>query len=263
MIETLYVLVACEESQAVTKAFLALNEREDFKVKIEAYSCDILPSSGGIGERHFRADVFNIIQNKGGITQGELIGNEYKGSKKIKVPQWDLMIAHPPCTYLAVSGARWFYDPKNRDKPHPKVPNRRQHQNEALGFFIDLYNSDIDYVAIENPVSIVSTKFKKPSDTVQPYYFGDPFTKTTCLWTRGPKPKENPLPKLKRTNIVDKGERVVFKSGKSQPKWYSDALAKAKSTEERRTLRSKTFPGIANAIAEQYTRYVLEEKSKK
>ena len=93
--------------------------------------------------------------------------------------------------------------------------------------------------------------------------FGDPYNKTTCLWTRGPKPRAKPLPKLIKTNEVEKGERVTFKSGKSQPKWYSDALAKAKNSEERRTLRSKTFPGIANAIAEQYTLYVLQEKSKK
>ena len=254
MKDKFYVLVACEESQAVTKAFLELNERLDLPIEVEAYSCDILPSSGGMKDRHFKTDVFEIISNKGGVSE--------TGSP-INVPRWDMMIAHPPCTYLAVSGARWFYDPNDPTKPHPRFPNRRKQQEEALDFFIRLYNADIDYVAIENPVSVVSTKFKKPSDKIQPYYFGDPYTKTTCLWTRGPKPRAKPLPKLIKTNEVEKGERVTFKSGKSQPKWYSDALAKAKNSEERRTLRSKTFPGIANAIAEQYTLYVLQEKSKK
>jgi len=253
----LHVLVACEESQAVTKAFLDLN-KQSLPFEIEAFSCDILPSSGGLKKRHFKTDVFEIIKERGGTNEcGE----------HLKVPKWDLMVAHPPCTYLAVSGAKWFYNPADKDKPlekrgeHPNFPGRRQQQREALEFFKQLFFSDIPFVAIENPVSVVSSKFQKPNDKVQPWQFGEPFTKTTCLWTRGPiqKGEWSPLPKLKPTKIVDKGERIVFKSGKSQPKWYSDALVKAKTTEERRTLRSKTFKGIANAIAVQYTDYIAKE----
>lgn len=255
--KNLYILVACEESQAVTKAFLDLN-KTSLPFKIEAYSCDILPSSGGIQSRHFNRDVFEIISNLGGFNEsGELV----------KVPRWDIMVAHPPCTYLAVSGAKWYYHPDDKDKPldkrreHPNFPGRRQKQSDALDFFKRLFFSDIPFVAIENPVSVVSSKFQKPNDKVQPWQFGEPFTKTTCLWTRGPiqNGSWSPLPKLKPTNIVDKGERIVFKSGKSQPKWYSDALVKAKTPEERRTLRSKTFMGIASAIAVQYTSFVENE----
>ncbi len=255
--KNLHVLVACEESQAVTKAFLDLN-KSSLPFNIEAYSCDLLPSSGGFKDRHFNKDVFEIIEGRGGINEcGE----------NIKVPKWDLMIAHPPCTYLAVSGAKWYYHPDDKEKPldkrreHPNFPGRRQKQREALDFFKQLFFSDIAFVAIENPVSVVSSKFQKPNDTVQPWQFGEPFTKTTCLWTRGPirNGSWSPLPKLQPTNIVGKGERIFFKSGKSQPKWYSDALVKAKTSEERRTLRSKTFKGIASAIAVQYTSFIKNE----
>jgi len=253
----LYVLVACEESQAVTKEFLDLNKSQ-LPFQIEAFSCDILPSSGGLKERHFFCDVFQVIEDRGGLNEC----GEY-----INIPKWDMMIAHPPCTYLAVSGAKWYYDPKDKDKPiekrgeHPNFPGRRKKQEDALDFFKRLFFADIPFVAIENPVSVVSSKFQKPNDTVQPWQFGEPFTKTTCLWTRGPIQNSSwsPLPKLTPTKVVDKGERIVFKSGKSQPKWYSDALVKAKTAEERRTLRSKTFKGIAAAIASQYTNYLIQE----
>jgi len=134
---------------------------------------------------------------------------------------------------------------------------------EAINFFKDLFFANIPFVAIENPVSVISSKFQKPNDKVQPWQFGEPFTKTTCLWTRGPikNGQWTPLPKLESTDIVGKGERIVFKSGKSQPKWYSDALVKAKTPAERRTLRSKTFKGIANAIASQYTKHIILETS--
>ena len=257
MKKKLHILVACEESQAVTKAFLDLN-KSSLPFEIEAYSCDLLPSSGGLKDRHFNRDVFEIIESRGGMNEC----GEY-----IKVPQWDMMIAHPPCTYLAVSGAKWYYHPDDKEEPldkrreHPNFPGRRQKQREALDFFKKLFFSDIPFVAIENPVSVISSKFQKPNDKVQPWQFGEQFTKTTCLWTRGPiqDGSWSPLPKLKPTNIVDKGERIVFKSGKSQPKWYSDALVKAKTPEERRTLRSKTFKGIASAIAVQYTSFVVNE----
>lgn len=229
------ILVACEESQAITKELRNLGHN--------AYSCDLLKCSGGHPEWHFKDDVFNIIKKNGGITQ--------KG-ENVLVNEWEMMIAHPPCTYLAVSGARWFYHPEDKDlpielrRPHPRFPNRKNEREMALDFFIKLFEAPIDKIAIENPIGIISTKYKKPNQIVQPWMFGDEATKTTCLWLKN-------LPNLKPTSIVDKGERVVLKSGKSLPKWYSDALVKAKSPEERRTLRSKTFLGMAKAMAEQWT----------
>jgi hypothetical protein len=218
------ILIACEESQAVCKEFRALG--------YEAYSCDILPESGGHPEWHIQDDVFNVI-NQG----------------------WDMMIAFPPCTYLSVSGAQWYYHPEDKDlpieqrRPHPKYPNRKQDRQDAKEFFIKLYNSNIKHIAIENPVGIMNTQFIKPTQIIQPWMFGDEATKTTCLWLKN-------LPKLQPTNVVGKGERTVFASGKSHPKWYAEALAKAKTPEERRNLRSKTFPGIAKAMSEQWTKII-------
>jgi hypothetical protein len=232
----LQVLVACEESQAVTKELRKLGH--------EAYSCDLLPCSGNHPEWHFNCDVFKVIKDLGGKLQN---------GKSVKVKKWDLMIAHPPCTYLAVSGARWFYHPDDKDKPvkdrrpHPKYPQRVKHREEALKFFIKLTKVPIEKIAIENPIGIVSSRFRKPDQIVQPYMFGDEATKTTCLWLYG-------LPLLKETKLVGKGDRIEFSSGKSQPKWYSDAFVKAKTPEERRTLRSKTFPGLAKEMAKQWTK---------
>lgn len=215
------ILIACEESQAVCKQFRALG--------YEAYSCDILPESGGHPEWHIQDDIFNVI-NEG----------------------WDMMIAFPPCTYLSVSGAQWYYHPGDKNlpieqrRPHPKYPNRNQDRQDAKEFFIRLYNSNIKHIAIENPVGIMNTQFMKPTQIIQPWMFGDEATKTTCLWLKN-------LPELQPTNVVGKGERTVFASGKSHPKWYAEALAKAKTPEERRNLRSKTFPGIAKAMATQWS----------
>jgi hypothetical protein len=214
------VLVACEESQTVTKAFRALGH--------EAYSCDLLPCSGGHPEWHYQQDVFEVID---------------KG--------WDLMIAHPPCTFLAGSGAQWLSHPEDKElpfddrRPHPKYPNRRQDMLDSVEFVKALYNSDIKHIAIENPVGLLSGRWRKPDQIIQPYMFGDEATKTTCLWLKN-------LPLLLPTKIVGKGERTVFSSGKSHPKWYADALKNAKTKEERQTLRSKTFQGIADAIANQW-----------
>ena len=229
------ILVACEESQTVTKALRNLG--------LEAFSCDILKCSGNHPEWHFNCDVFEIINNNGGTLQN---------GETAFVPKWDLMIAHPPCTYLAVSGAQWYYHPEDKHldtherRPHPKYPNRNQDREDAVRFFMDLAEAPIDKIAIENPIGIMSNRWRKPDQIVQPYMFGDEATKTTALWLQN-------LPKLNPTNIVDKGERIQFKSGKSQPKWYSDALVKSKSAEERRTLRSKTFLGMAQAMANQWT----------
>lgn len=208
------ILVACEESQSITKELRDLGH--------EAFSCDILPCSGGYPEWHLQGDVFNYV-NQG----------------------WDLMIAHPPCTYLSVSGARHLYN-----KDGSKNLDRWQNQKFALEFVQKLMDAPIPRIAIENPVSVISTKIRKPDQIIQPWMFGDEATKTTCLWLKN-------LPKLLPTKIVGKGERTVFKSGKSHPKWYADALAAAKTPAERRTLRSKTFQGIARAMADQWTKNLL------
>jgi len=208
------ILVACEESQAITKEFRALGH--------EAYSCDILPCSGGHPEWHLQGDVFGFVD------QG-----------------WDLMVAHPPCTYLSVSGARHLYN-----KDGSKNLERYKNQREALDFVEKLMACDIPRIAIENPVSVISSQIRKPDQIVQPWMFGDSASKTTCLWLKN-------LPKLVATNVVEKGEFKEWidkKSGKKkrQATWYYDALINAKTPEERRSLRSKTFKGIAQAIASQW-----------
>jgi hypothetical protein len=208
------ILVACEESQAVTKELRKLGH--------EAFSCDLLPCSGGYPEWHYQQDVFEVID---------------KG--------WDMMIAHPPCTFLAVSGARWLYN-----KDGSKNEERWKNQAEALDFVRRLMDAPIDKIAIENPISVISSNIRKPEQIIQPWMFGDKAQKSTCLWLKN-------LPLLEPTDIVEKGEFIEFisKKGvkKKQPKWYFDALKNAKTPEERRTLRSKTFKWIAEAMAKQWT----------
>ena len=211
------VLIACEESQSVTKAFRKLGH--------EAFSCDILPCSGGRPEWHLQGDVFKYVNN-----------------------EWDLMIAHPPCTYLSVSGAKHLY---NKDKS-PNI-ERYKNQNKALDFVKKLMDLNIDRIAIENPISVISSKIRKPDQIIQPYWFGDSASKSTCLWLKN-------LPKLIPTNIVSKGEFYEFKDRKTgklkkQAMWYYEALQKSKTSLERRMLRSKTFEGIANAMAEQWSNF--------
>lgn len=238
----LNVLVACEESQAVCTEFRRLGHN--------AYSCDIVECSGGHPEWHFNQDVLKIIANKGGTLQ--------TGEKLYIDGKWDIMIAHPPCTYLASSGAKWFYNPEDKNlpiekrRPHPKFPNRKKDRDEAIDFFMKLVTADIEHIAIENPIGTMNTVYRKPDQIVQPYFFGDRASKATCLWLKNLNP-------LRPTNIVDKGEYIQFGSGKKIAKWYSDALTKTKTAEERRKLRSKTFPGFAEAIAKQWAKEVLDE----
>ena len=188
------VLIACEYSGTVRDAFLKRGH--------DTMSCDILPTDRpGL---HYQGDVRDVLGDG-----------------------WDLLIAHPPCTHLAVSGARWFKD-------------KQFEQAEALDFVRLLMGADIPKIAIENPVSIVSSTIRKPDQIVQPYMLGEPFTKTTCLWLKG-------LPKLTPTEIVDKGPRHITKSGRSLPEWYN-----IPPCPERAKLRSKTFQGFADAMAEQW-----------
>lgn len=244
MKKILNILIACEESQTVCKEFRRLGHN--------AFSCDILKCSGGHPEWHFNCDVLEIIKNKGGKLQSG--GSVYIDGN------WDLMIAHPPCTFLAVSGAQWYYHPEDKHlptdqrRPHPKFPNRAQDREEGVAFFLALANAPIEHIAIENPVGIMSKRWRKPDQSVQPWMFGDEASKLTCLWLKN-------LPLLHETKVVGHGERVVLSSGRSLPKWYSDALCKAKNSEERRTLRSKTFPGFAKAIAEQWSEFLINKSA--
>ena len=202
------VLVACEESQAVCKEFRKLGH--------EAYSCDIVHCSGGHPEWHLQQDVLPLLKEK-----------------------WDMIIAFPPCTYLTVTGNRWF----NIDRYGEKAIQRHKDRKDAIDFFMAFANADCEKIAIENPVGIMSSEWRKPNQIINPWQFGDAFEKKTCLWLKG-------LPELKPTNIVEIPPRKRFDSGKSMPSWYAEAWHLPK--EERAKLRSKTFPGIARAMAEQW-----------
>ena len=202
------VLVACEESQAVCKEFRKLGH--------EAYSCDIVPCSGGHPEWHLQQDVLPLLKEK-----------------------WDMIIAFPPCTYLTVTGNRWF----NIDRYGEKAIQRHKDRKDAIDFFMAFANADCKRIAIENPVGIMSSEWRKPNQIINPWQFGDAFEKKTCLWLKG-------LPELQPTNIVEIPPRKKFDSGKSMPSWYAEAWHLPK--EERAKLRSKTFPGIAKAMAEQW-----------
>jgi len=203
------ILVACEESQAVTKELRILGH--------EAYSCDLLDQSGGHPEWHIK---------------GDAVAEAYSG-------KYDMMICFTPCTHLAVSGARHFAE---------KIADGRQQQ--GIDLFMAFVNAPIEKIAIENPIGIMSTNYRKPNQIIQPWQFGDKAQKSTCLWLKN-------LPNLIPTKIVEKGEFFEFTSKKGVKKkmamWYYKALQDAKTPAERSTLRSKTFPGIAKAMAEQWT----------
>ena len=218
------VLVACEESQRVCTAFREKGHN--------AFSCDILPCSGGHPEWHIQGDVLPLLNGKCDFfTEDEHI-YEIEG-------KWDLIIAFPPCTYLTVTGNRWF----NVYRYGEKAIKRHEDRQEAIKFFMAFANADCERIAIENPVGIMSSEWRKPNQIINPWQFGDAFEKKTCLWLKG-------LPELTPTNIVEIPPRKKFESGKSMPSWYAEAWHLPK--EERAKLRSKTFPGIAKAMADQW-----------
>jgi len=191
------ILVACEESQAVCKAFRAKGH--------EAYSCDILPCSGGHPEWHIQGDVTEQLDK-----------------------DWDMMIAHPPCTYLSNAGARFLY-------PKGILNTQRLEKGlEAKELFMKLLNASIKKICVENPIPSTIYGLPKYSQTIQPYHFGHPFQKKTCLWLKG-------LPSLEPTQILEKPQ-----STKIAGNWFN------KGGKERQKNRSKTFQGIANAMAEQW-----------
>ena len=183
------VLVACEYSGTVRDAFAAKGH--------DAWSCDLLPTER-LGN-HYQGDVFDIIDGS-----------------------WDLMIAHPPCTHLAVSGARWFKD-------------KQQEQDQALDFVRRLLDAPIPRIALENPVSIISSRIRKPDQIIQPWQFGHGETKATCLWLKN-------LPKLVPTNIVEGREARIHKMPPGPDRWKE---------------RSRTFEGIAQAMAHQWGEFIL------
>ena len=204
------VLCACEESQAVTIEFR--------KLGIEAYSNDIIDCSGKHPEWHIKDDVFNVINDS-----------------------WDILIAFPPCTYLTVTGNRWF----NIERYGEKAIQRYREREKAIEFFMRLVNSNIHRIAIENPIGVMSTVYRKPDQIIQPYMFGDPARKSTCLWLKNLEP-------LEPTNIV-KPEIVTYKNGRTDDPWHYYTISLPK--EERAKIRSKTFPGIARAMARQWSKY--------
>ncbi len=180
------ILIACEYSGTVRDAFLARGH--------DAMSCDLLPTESP--GPHYQGDVRDVICDG-----------------------WDLMVCHPPCTHLAVSGARWFKD-------------KQAEQAEALEFVRFLLNAPIPMIALENPVSVISSRIRKPDQTIQPWMFGHGETKATCLWLKN-------LPTLVPTNIVDGREPRVHRMPPGPDRWKE---------------RSRTFSGIAAAMAEQWGR---------
>lgn len=197
------VLVACEYSGRVRDAFTARGHY--------ALSCDLLPTDAP--GNHYQGDVQDVL---------------YDG--------WDLMVCHPPCTYLTVAGVRWLYHPEDRHLPtnerrhHPSYPTRRQDQEDALAFVRLLMDAPIERIALENPVSVISGRIRKPDQVIQPWQFGHGETKATCLWLKG-------LPKLTPTNIVEGREPRVHMMPPGPDRWKE---------------RSRTYPGIAVAMAEQW-----------
>lgn len=207
------VLIACEESQAVCIEFR--------KLGIEAFSCDIQECSGGHPEWHIQDDVFKVID------QG-----------------WDAVIAFPPCTHLAVSGAAWF-EQKRKDG----------RQQEGIDFFLKIANAPVKHIAIENPVGIMSKIYKKPTQIIQPYMFGDEVKKTTCLWLKNlPMLYYNKGNTLFWSNEVVEPDIITLKTGARFSRWDYELSLNRKT---RAKLRSKTFPGIARAMAVQWGEYLL------
>ena len=201
------VLIACEESQEVCKAFRAKGH--------EAYSCDIQECSGGHPEWHTQGDVLPLLRNP------DIDGWYFCTMDNVThhIEKWDLIIAFPPCTHLAVSGARYF-EQKRKDG----------RQQQGIDFFMEFTKADCEKIAIENPIGIMSTHYRKPDQIIQPWMFGHGETKATCLWLKN-------LPKLEPTNIVDGREQRVWRMPPGP---------------ERAKERSKTYEGIAKAFAERW-----------
>ena len=222
----LRVLVACEESQTVCKAF---RERGH-----EAYSCDVIRCSGGHPEWHIMMDARAVIN--GGVVR-------LQNGTKIEVPKWDIIIAHPPCTYLTNVATKHH---SLNCSPINWINARTLNRIEAMRFFMDCVNAQCDRVAIENPIGIMNTAYRKPDQIIHPYYFAESendtenyATKSTCLWLKGLDPlrKKSELPKPKIDYFYPSGKRMCWEESVNV---------------NRACVRSKTFPGVAKAMAEQW-----------
>lgn len=207
------VLVACEESQTVCKAFRELGH--------EAYSCDIQECSGGHPEWHLKQDVLPLLHQ-----------------------HWDLIIAHPPCTYMSKAGARWMYP-----KAGQLNEERYRLSQEAKAFFMEFYNLDCKYMAIENPVPLKVVGLPEPTQKIQPYEYGEPYSKATLLWLKG-------LPKLKPTKVLSEFTPWM----PSNTGGFSRGEGGSRSIAHDQRTASKTFEGIAKAMAHQWSEYIENQE---
>ena len=226
------VLIACEESQTVCKAFRALGH--------EAYSCDVQEPSGGHPEWHIMQDVVPLLN--GGCRFKTMDGVDHSIDGK-----WDMIIAFPPCTHLAVSGAAHF--------ARKRADGRQQ---QGIDFFMQFANADCERIAIENPIGIMSTKWRKPDQIIQPWWFGDNVGKSTCLWLKGLLPLKQEVterPPVEYHTWTSKDGRQ-----KRQEMWYYQTRCLPPGG--RGKAASKTFPGIAAAMAEQWGGLLLKEEIK-
>lgn len=225
------ILVACEESQAVTKELRRLGHN--------AFSCDIIDQSGGHPEWHIMQDVLPLLNGNCEFMtcDGELHRIEGK---------WDMLIAFPPCTYLTVTGNRWF----NVERYGEKAIQRHKDREAAAKFFMAFAEADCPRIAIENPIGAMSTIWRKPDQIIHPYMFGDPERKSTCLWLKGLQP-------MVSTNEV-RPRIIKYKNWKgTDSPWHVETMKLP--PDERAKARSKTWPGIARAMAEQWAGDMREE----
>lgn len=216
------VLVACEESQRVAMSF---RDKGHY-----AFSCDVLPCSGGHPEYHIQGDALGILNGGDFVTMD---------GRKHHVDKWDLLIAHPPCTYLSNAGAVRLY--KKIDGKSYVETERLKKGLDAKEFFMAFYNADIDRIAVENPVPSAVYKIPKYTQIIEPHFFGDPYYKKTCLWLKG-------VPPLEPTNIVQPLCSWVSGGSKKADGTPRDNLGKTRNSK----LRSKTFWGVAKAMADQW-----------
>ena len=227
------VLVACEESQAVTKDMRKLGH--------EAYSCDIIECSGGHPEWHIMQDVLPLLNGNCEFNTCDGVTHRVDG-------KWDMIVAFPPCTYLTLSGNRWF----NVERYGEKAIQRHKDREDAIKFFMAFANADCDRVAIENPIGVMSSRFRRPDQIVQPWQFAlteeENTEKSTCLWLRGLEPL---VPRVTQKPDLAYHEWVTPDGKrKRQTMWYYNTRCLQHS--QRASAASKTFPGIAKAMAEQW-----------
>lgn len=227
------VLIACEESQRVCISF---RERGH-----NAFSCDIQECSGGRPEWHIMGDVLQYLNPVYFMAHYAIFFQTMDG-RRHEVPKWDLIIAHPPCTYLTNTGNRWF----DVEKYGESAIKRKQLREIASIFFMEFVNADCKKIAIENPVGYMSTYYKKPDQIIQPFQFGEPYSKKTCIWLKG-------LPPLIPTQLVeiDKSDYYEYRTKDGRIKHDQKSRCRGKKSEWAK-LRSKTFWGIAQAMAEQW-----------